>query len=142
MGVKHVQALLADPVSEHCCAMPTRILERRLRESAASKANPCFSDTTVMPSDKPAKASTCCWECTVYGRGPCGRISPSVQLLDSGDETIHINGLDLANSEVLGFAVPPTVEQLWRIIYTLTADPHLPHCLYVAEGECGHPVYS
>lgn len=41
--------------------------------------------------------------------GPRGRISPSVQLLDSGDETIHINGLDLAISEVLGFAVPPTV---------------------------------
>lgn len=70
MGVKHAQALLTDPVSEHCCAMLIRILEHRLHESAASKANPCFSDTMVMPSDKPAKASTCYWECTVYGRTP------------------------------------------------------------------------
>lgn len=85
MGVKHAQALLADPEScEHCCALLSRILEHRLRVSAASKADPCHSNTAPKTSDKPAKASAC-WGYIVDD--PEAEFAPLFsQLLYSGDE--------------------------------------------------------
>lgn len=71
IGVRHAEALPAGPES---CAMPTRILERHLQVSAASKSDPCLSNTDVKPTDKPAKV-------TAYWKGsfPCCSVSSLTQ---------------------------------------------------------------
>lgn len=48
MGFKYAQAALVDVEScKHCCVMPARILERRLRVAASTKDEPCLS---IIPS--------------------------------------------------------------------------------------------
>lgn len=80
MGVQHAQASLVDPeCCQHCSAMPTRILEQRLRVSASSKDNPCLSDSVAKP--KPSTASMS------WGNRSVEDFPPLFdQLLDSEDE--------------------------------------------------------
>lgn len=56
MRVQHAQTSFRDSsCCQHCSAMPARTLERRLRVSAASKADPWLSDSAAKL--EPVKAS-------------------------------------------------------------------------------------
>ncbi|XP_029963540.1 uncharacterized protein LOC115400030 [Salarias fasciatus] len=80
MGVQHAQASLADSeCCQHCSTMPTRILERRLRVSASSKADPSLSDSAAKPKRAIANLD--------WANPPVEDFPPLFdQLLDSEDE--------------------------------------------------------
>ncbi|XP_029965627.1 uncharacterized protein LOC115401518 [Salarias fasciatus] len=98
MGVQHAQASLADSeCCQHCSTMPTRILERRLRVSASSKADPSLSESAAKPKRAIANLD--------WANPPVEDFPPLFdQLLDSEDE--HGGGheeeddnLDLLNDD-------------------------------------------